>query len=159
MACTKGARGNCKHSCAMRTLRGVTEIAEQQNDDLERTLIRRVLSTLEQRLAVYKAATEADLRNLSFLRRRFQEVVEDLEMAHDMITMRDKEIATLKSGLAPLEVVAAMAAKAGQHIPVRLEVGGITYAALVPAIGREDHLAAARWWHSFTARYAEGMEA
>lgn len=139
--------------------RGVTPIAEHTDDGLERALIQRTLAAITTSLAACKAATEEQLSSLAWYQRRFPEVVADLEMSHQALTLRTQELEALKGEMAPLEVVWAMCEPAGGWQPVTVFIDGVRRSILVPTIGREDHLAASRWWQAFKTDLAARADA
>ncbi|MER6942554.1 hypothetical protein ABT294_00900 [Nonomuraea sp. NPDC000554] len=126
------------------------------NGASEQKLIQHVLAVIEERLAAAKILSEASFHDPTFMQLRFNEVIGDLELAHDTIAELTDLLYGSEENPVPTELRHAMRSRGGKAQPVCLQLGGIQRTVLVPPHGEDDPIAEARLWRRLQERYGEG---
>ncbi|MEV0382296.1 hypothetical protein [Nonomuraea sp. NPDC050643] len=121
----------------------------------ERQLIEHVLAVIQDRLSTGKQLGPTSFQDADFIQRRFQEVLDDLALAHDTIADLTSQLYGSEDCPVPDKLANALRCHGTTLQPVRLDVGGIPRTFMVPPQGRDDPAAAARLWRQLRQRYGE----
>ncbi|WP_125633618.1 hypothetical protein [Nonomuraea sp. WAC 01424] len=125
------------------------------NGASERQLIEHVLGVIKERLVAAKVLSESELRDAEFLQRRLNEVVEDLQSAHDTIADLTHQLYGSEDNPVPVQLRHALRSHGSGLQPVRLDLGGIPRILLIPQRGYDDPVAEAQLWRQLRERYGE----
>lgn len=121
----------------------------------ERQLIEHVLAVIHDRLTAAQQLDAPSFQNADFMQRRFQEVLNDLSLAHDTIAELTSQLYASEGQPVPAELCHALSSHDTGLQPVYLELGGIHRTFMVPPQGKDDPAAAARLWRQLQQRYGE----
>lgn len=125
------------------------------NGASERQLIQHVLAVIEQRLSEARQIGSASFHNPDFIHRRFDELVNDLALAHDTIADLTAQLYGSTENPVPAELRHAMRSRGGGLQAVHLHIGGTPRTVMVPPQGCDDPVAEARLWNRLQERYGE----
>ncbi|MGA4989973.1 hypothetical protein [Nonomuraea bangladeshensis] len=125
----------------------------------ERQLINHVIHVIQERLDAARGLGPTSFHNSDFIRRRWDELVNDLELAHRTIAELTEQLYGAESNPVPDALRCALRRRGGGLRPVRLTVGGTARVIMVKPQGRKDPAAEARLWANIQERYGRGESA
>jgi len=130
-------------------------VGKTGNGAPERQLIAHVLAVIQERLAAARGLEPASFENGDFIRRRFDEMVKDLEVAYDTIANLTDQLYGSEESPVPIELRHALRSHGSELQAVHLTIGGVPRTFMVPPQGRDDPVAEARIWRRIQERYGE----
>lgn len=125
------------------------------NGASERQLIEHVLAVTKDRLSAAQNPDIHSRQNSDFTSRRFEELHEQLELAHKTIAELT-ELLYGESNSTPASLTSALRSHSESLQPVHLDIEGTPHTFMVSPQGRDDPAAAIRLWRKIQKRHGEG---
>lgn len=129
-------------------MKPITNKDDQTLDDLQRTA-----ASLQNEVEAARTLPSGSFHDPVFIRRRFEELVAELDAAQRVIARQLKQLQANDGPPAPPEVLNAMAAHGRGIRPVDVTIDGCRVTIGVPALGINDPAEANRRWRKLLQQY------